>query len=422
MEWPRLEIRGSVLARVTVLAVALALAAGCETVSVTSEPYVDTHGLAGVEPPRSLAVLPVMDDSRHPELVTPLREALFGALAALPFEDRELELVDQRLATIANRLGVLPEELPESAQAHPMLADICVFTRVRKVSRFFLIFYSHHRLGLDFAMVDTRTRRIFYRGKFVIHNRQLVPTIEPVGAIGSAFSSLWHLRSDKLRETLAEGARKIVADIPPVPSPAAAGKNLRIEKVDVVLPRPVLKAGDALGVRLIGTPGAQAEFSIGNFAREQALREVSPGRYEGLLTIRKGVNTPYAVVEVTLSHGEERVEDTVTGRPFAIDTIAPPPARVSEGWAAPGGGVQLDLATVARKGEAATETPAEFEIRRRAAGRGAFESVGVTRARTFHDGAADAGQPWDYTIVTRDDAGNESAPGPVTRLDLRKRS
>ncbi len=400
---------------------ALLALSGCQSVSVRGVPEVDWEALAAVAHPRTLAVLPTTEEDDRPDLTGPMRLALYGSLAPLEFKDRELSDVDQRLALIANRMGLRPEELPPEARAHPLLGDTVAFSHIESVSRFYLIFYAHNRLRLNLQLVDTHTRKVFYRGRFTITNRRLEATIDPFGLAGTAVSSLWHLRADQLAQTLETGADKIAAQIPPLPATVATDPGeLCIERLAVKLPRTLLRAGDKIEVEVLGTPKGQATFRFGPGERPRPLIEVAPGRYLGRAEIEPGMDTPYAFIEAELGLGEpgETVRDSAIDQPFAIDTMPPPRGRVARCWPAPPRrGIYLELETDPTDPRAQLEAPQTYFIYRRPAGGGRFQRIGESAATTFLDAEADPGHPWEYQIITRDPAGNDAAPGPIARRD-----
>ena len=144
---------------------------GCQTIALKGNPSVDL--LAKIpEAPHSLAILPTLDLTGRPGLRPLVREALYEALSALPYRDRELARVDGFLSALAAQLNCTPDQLPPEALAHPQLADCVVFSKVTDVGRFFFLLYSHIYVELDFVMADTRTRQIVYRNRFRILNRR----------------------------------------------------------------------------------------------------------------------------------------------------------------------------------------------------------------------------------------------------------
>ena len=352
-----------------------------------------------------------------------MREALYRALSDLPYQDRELLEVDTFLARVANQLGVRPEELQPEAMAHPQLADWVVFTKIRRVSRLYLFLYSQIRMDLDFDLVDTRTRQVFYRDRFVFRNRRLVPFYSLPGIANALISSLWHLRPEELTETMEEGTEQLAEAIPLAHFDAAAGEGgIRLSDVEVTVPGEVLIVGDRIDIRAYGSQGCEAFCSIGNVARDLPMTEVAPGLYQAAYVVRTGDQTPYAVVEVQLKHHtpEDVLDYVAAEQPFAIDTQ--PPARatvVAARWGNAEGGLQLQL-EVGVEGHSAADDdpPVLFYIYRRTGGEKTFEWVGATGELNFRDAEALGGRTHDYYVITRDKAGNFSAPGPLIRFTI----
>lgn len=415
---PRKDLINRIGRRLICLAAAAILAA-CQHVSISGDPVIDPNGMTGVTPPRTLAVLPTTDDSGHPDLAPVMRETLRESLSKLPLENRQIKDIDQQLAIIANRLGMPPEKLPPAALAHPSVGDVVVFSRIEHIGRLFLILYAHNRFTLEFQMVDTRTRHIFYRNKFVITSHSFAPAIDPFGLASSAFWSLWNLRDESVKTTFRNGTQKITGQIPPLPLFSELGNRLAIVRTNVTMPRPSLGPGDRVQVEVIGTPRTIASFSIGNVSKRLPLHETAPGRYCGEFTVRKGMNTPFAVVEATLKlpGGGETITDAVTEHPFSIDTTTPPRARITRWW--PGGrgkGIYGEIELDADDAKKNPEKPARYIVYRRAAGLHDFKPVAETGNLTFNDATADPKQPADYRIVSQDAAGNMSEPGRIVAI------
>jgi hypothetical protein len=62
------------------------------------------------------------------------------------------------------------------------------------------------------------------------------------------------------------------------------------------------------------------------------------------------------------------------------------------------------------------QLPAQFQVFRRAGGEPKFTRVGVTREQIYFDADARHDTVNEYTIITRDQAGNAAAPWSILRI------
>lgn len=392
---------------------------GCRRLSLGGRAgYADMESFEN-NPPRTIALMPTTDASGHPDLAEPMRKALERALAPLPYQDRQEDAVNEFLSRTAARLGCGPTQLPPAAMVDPQLADCVVFSDIERISRVYLFLYAHYRLDLNFAMWDARTRRIIYQNKFVFYDRAWVPTFDIMGLFGSSILSLWHLRPSQLQETLDEGAQKIVKELPTPKLELARNGNVELSEAQVVTPFQVLTVGSQVNVYVKGTPHCKVTFSIGRVARDIPLQEETMGRYHGVYKVVAGTDLGYAVVEVhmALPDGSQKLDYTVEKAPFAIDTQAPPRARVARSWPAnlrPG--IYLGLELEAEDTTHNRELPDDYVIYRQVAGTAKFDEIGVSHDKVFYDATNDPNKNYEYYIVTRDRAGNCSQVGPITLI------
>jgi len=367
-----------------------------------------------------MAVLPTTDVSGHPELAAPMRKALFSGLASLPYNGRDLKTVDAFLSVQAARLKCTPAELKAEAMADPRLADCVVFSQVEEVSRFYLFLYAHLRIDLNMAIVDTRSRRIIYRNRFVFYDRMGMPTISLLGLLENSIFSLWHLRADQIDESLQACARKISENVPqPNLLKQSADGALRLSEAKVSIPHPILTSGNRVDVFVKATPRCRLTYSIGTLARNQSMAETAPGCYRGEYRIRKGENTPYAIIEIKLrdSAGRDCMDYALNETPFAVDTQPPPRARVGRWWRDAGDrGIYLEITLHTWDQLKSKQLPAQFQIFRRAGSEPRFTRVGATREPIYCDADARHDTVNEYYIITLDQAGNAAAPWSVLRI------
>lgn len=400
------------------LGLILFLTTGCRHLTVDGDPYIDQTPVE-VTAPESLAILPTTFDDGDAALAHRMRLALYAALSPLPFEDRELSLVDGRLADIATELGVRPNAIPPVEMVDNRLADCIVYSHISRIGSLWLLFYAERSINLDFTMVDTRTQRVLYRNHFVIHDRRGAPFYSLFGMIEAVGETLWHLKSSQTEESMEEGARKIAEWIPLPILPAAKGSRLQIHEVRVLGDLPALAAGETLRVQAEATQGMHCTFSIGGISGEVEMPEVAPGVYEGSYVIRKGDDKPYAVVEVTLEapQGEESIAYVEALQPFSIDTIPPPAAEIDSWWPAGSNGVYLSFKLDKQPEAGEPDEVTEYQVYRRGQGESDFAQVGTTGEFPWLDRGAQRGQRYDYYLRTRDAAGNTSEPGRTRRVE-----
>jgi hypothetical protein len=77
-----------------------------------------------------------------------------------------------------------------------------------------------------------------------------------------------------------------------------------VEPIQSVLLSPSDKAldyGDVLTVKVVGVPGSQAAFSLGEVVKDKLLREDTPGVYVGTYTVRRDDAVAGAQVTITLT-------------------------------------------------------------------------------------------------------------------------
>ena len=412
----------SVTRRALFLAVLLTgpalLGTGCQNLTLGGEAYVYQPEPTD-PPPRSLAILPTTDAARRPDIAEIIRSALFTETSALAVQNVELHQVDARLAQLAARLNLPPDQLPVEMLAHPSVADLVLFSHLEDVSRLWLVVYARVKLKMHLTLVDTRTRRVLYRNQFTIVDRLGGPTLTLGGTVEHLMVGLFNLRPAALQATLIQSAREIVQTLPPLRVDRAFTDALRIRDVRVTLPSRVLRADQTIHVQMVATPGANARFSIGRPDAPLPMQEIATGIYAGSYTVAPGDDTPYAIVEVHLEapDGSESLVYPAADTPFAIDTVPPNVARVVRWWRAEPGtqGIYLELGMQ----DEGAERPARYRVLRRQTyppSSGDFTEIGAAESPIFHDATAARGFEYEYRVVAEDEARNAAPPGHTTRV------
>lgn len=399
----------------------MAALAGCARVRTDDAPHFREEVFMA-DPPGTLAIAPLENLSGREGAEAKMREALYGALSPLGYEDVELARVDQLVSEQAVRLNVRPEEVPPGDIASPQLADAVLFGQVRRVSRLYLFLYAQYRFDVSLAMYSTRTRQQIYTNDFIIRNRRVPFPTSLVGLGKSFVSTLWFLRDSELQETYDEAAEEIAARFPKPPGQVGE-KGIFIGKVEVDVARESLRAGDRVVVRVDGAAGRQATFSLGTRVADQPLRETSPGQYSGMYVVQKGDDARYVYVKARLQDpGEDgaSVESDANDQAFSIDT-QPPVSYAIDTWAELPGqqGILISFAPEDRTSPASEDVPVMFHIFRGAHAGDQLAYLGSTRETRYSDPDARAGMDYEYAIVAVDAAGNESPVRTKVRIQPR---
>lgn len=129
---------------------------------------------------------------------------------------------------------------------------------------------------------------------------------------GDLVTVRYNVETNEVREVLAG------RDISGAPAGAA---GLSVTAVESDAGRP-LRQGDTVRVTMHGTPGASASFDIGSDVSNQAMREVSPGTYDGYYTIPRGASFSQVPLIGRLASGAERA---VGQAPAPISASSVPP-------------------------------------------------------------------------------------------------
>ncbi|MBN1868888.1 hypothetical protein JW916_16540 [Candidatus Sumerlaeota bacterium] len=325
-------IRG-LLALALFAALCLALS-GCSYYTLSQDPTLDTEAFRS-NPPASLAVMPVRDDTSHSprgkngrRLDEAARRVLYTALSTLHYRDVELTAVDEAIASRSLTLNLQPLDLPPAAFENSDLADALLYARVRKRSKFWLFIYSHVRLGMDLRMIDSRTGQEIYSNRATIHNRRVSLPVSIGGIVESLFLTLWHLRDSEIDNSLEEFGRRLARDFPD-PRPSSS-LYVAIDDVFVAPSKAVLRAGDRIDVEVRGTPNQVASYDIGRDVVGQPLEEKAPGVYIGTYQVKPGDLCETGIVRATLrsAYGSETASMSDVGGSFRIDAARPPRPQI----------------------------------------------------------------------------------------------
>ncbi|MBI3736229.1 hypothetical protein HY256_06920, partial [Candidatus Sumerlaeota bacterium] len=301
----------------------------------------------------------------------------------------------------------------------PDLADAVLFGEIEKLSRFFLIFYSHVRVELDLVMVDTNTKKYLYKNHVIATNRQFnLPS--SIFGVGSSFvTSLWHMRGEQVKKSIEESAEAVAEKFQATVNDTVT-ESARIARVEIDLPKKTLREGEKVLIKVKTIPNRTLTFSLGNFDKDRPLVETAPGDYSGFHTVQPGENSNFIYVVVRMRDPAKPREElifNIDDQAFAIDTIPPPDYELVR-WGQTDGkpGIKLEFAP-GPLGESRNEPPPVLYYLYRSAAPGKeLRMIDKGEKPQFDDPGAQPGAEYDYAVIAEDAAGNRSAPkrGKVT--------
>jgi hypothetical protein len=400
--------------------------ASCQVRVSGGPPYRDGHAPAG-PPPATLAILPTSDGADQPDVARALRQSFWYAGSELFGGTVEPRQVDSRLATLASRLDIPPDRLDAAALAHPSIGDLVLFSRVEQVDRLYMLIYARLKVKVSLSLADTRTRRILYRNDFTIVDPLGGPAFSILGMLERLAVAMYGKQPPSLEQTLNVAARQMLESIPSLKFDRAAAGDLRLIDIHVERPDRVLRAGDAIVVRVEATAGCRAEATFPPNERARPLRETAPGVYEGSYRVRPRDDTPYGIVGVRLASRDDKQTLEYAAAEFAlsIDTTPPPPVDIVRWWPdeSARSGVFLEIQAGAKTDLNGAEIPARYLVQRREVNetaRTTWLQLGWSREPIFHDQSARRGRIYEYVAIAEDAAGNHSTPSETVRLQLRK--
>ncbi len=388
---------------------------GCSFVRVAESPKFDKT-LYESHTPRRLAIGRLQNLTTYKDADKLFRSALYGAFAPMNYEDVELGKVDGFVNARAMANNVTPAELNPWFIADPELADAVVFAEVKKISRFFLFFYSHLRADLDLSIVDSSTKKVFYENQFIVRDRTIEVPLSPLGIAKSIFSTLWHVRGDQTKTLIMESAEAVAEKFQ-----STINKSVSIDhslaKLEINVPeKKILTEGDKIEIKLSGAPNWEASYSLGSIVQDQPMKESAAGTYSASYSIKQGDNSRFVFATVNLQNPDNPSEKTTYAaddQPLVIKSSPPPPYLVQSWRCRPGNeGICLAIEPEQATKAAADPSPMRFFVYR-AQGRGkSLKKIGFSDTPEFEDLSAQVGVEYQYGVIAEDDAGNKSSLGP----------
>lgn len=253
------------------------------------DPYLEKHK------PRTIAVLPFLDQSRSEKGLKTVRRGFYNHFSSIPYKDMELYRVDRLL----RKAGLTDPEVinKTSPQELGKILDVdaVIFGEISNFDKLFAVLYSQVSVGAEIKMYDTKTGHFLWSGRHVARIHEGGISVSPVGIIATIIATAMNVRDIQLLRACDDLFRDMVKTIPaPTIAEALRPPDITLLTQDTRgFPK---KAGDEIRVVIKGTPGMQASFDIGEHKKGIDMAEVEPGGYLGTYRVVPGDNVANAVI------------------------------------------------------------------------------------------------------------------------------
>ena len=166
------------------------------------------------EVPRTVAVLPLRNDTTDNDIDQKVRESIAGHLAVLNYRDIELSEVDLRLDNYAQETGQPLEQMSVEEIGFILNCDAVVFGEVTVDRKLFLGFYAQLAVGACIEIWDTRSGEMIWADRHVVrYHKGGLPT-EPVGLLVTGYGTVTSLRDYMRWRAIDELGRYLVDNLP----------------------------------------------------------------------------------------------------------------------------------------------------------------------------------------------------------------
>jgi hypothetical protein len=270
--------------------------------------------------PKSIAILPFLNDTQEPAASDILRNALYGHIASSNYNFSHLK-------DIENRLAILDPENPVSPTDASLLTQLLdvdglLFGKVIQYDTFFIGLYAQITFEVEITFVDKEGNILWQE------------SIEEISREGGISASAWsllyslvvtamHLEDENLLAVADKLGRKIAARIPQPDS----YKGPRVSYIQTVLhdgTDKLLMYGDTLSVGMKGDRNKQAMVKIEGIEEMFGLQETEPGVYLADIVINRDWNGQDLMLTGFLSGTNGAVSKSISPVGLLnIDNLAP---------------------------------------------------------------------------------------------------
>ena len=371
------------------------------------DPYMKDHI------PRSVAILPFVDQSKSKEGFDVVRRGFYNHFSSLPFTDMEIYRIDSLLAKAGLTDPAAIRKTSPQELGRILGVDAVVFGEISNFDKLFLVIYSQVSVGAEIKMYDTKTGNFLWSGKHTARKHEGGIATNPVGIVAVVIATALNMRDIQLLRANDDLFRDMVKTIP-VPSIADA---LRPPTITLLtqdskgLPK---KAGDEIKVVIQGTPKMQASFDIGRYKKKIEMKEVEPGGYYGVYKVLPGDNIDKAILTGYLTDASGNTVQWIDAvGSVTLDTTPPDKPKnlaavgrnklILINWEKP---IAVDLAG--------------YKVYRSTTPLSGYVEIGKTELNEYRDAEVTLvnSQKYYYRIAAFDFAGNDSEPAQVTGMPI----
>ncbi|HQB29582.1 MAG TPA: DUF799 family lipoprotein [Syntrophales bacterium] len=359
------------------------------------DPYMEKH------PPRSVAIVPFVDQSGSREGFEIVRKCFYNHLSSLPFRDMELSRVNHLL----QKAGLTdPEEIRKKGARELgkiLSVDAVVFGTISNFDKLFAVIYSQVSVGAQIEMYDTKTGNFLWSGEHTVRSHSGGISTTPVGIIATIVATAMNVRDIQLLRACDDLFRDMVKTIPtPKLAEVAQPPVITFLAQDTKgLPK---KAGDEVKVVMKGSPGLRAWFGIGDYRKGIDMKEVEEGGYLGVYRVVPGDNVAGAVVTGFLSDDSGNTSQWIDA--IGTVTLDTTPPAVPSGFNAVGRNTYVLLDWVKNT----DKDLAGYRVYRSVTPLSGYEEIGKTEFNELKDKNLENLRKYFYRLSAEDVAGNES--------------
>lgn len=307
--------RKGLLGITSISVIALALSTGCsvsskKTVNISQPLSVLTSSdkeqvaLAEEKIPRSIAILPMMNESGEDIAADLLRAVIQNHFSSKNFQLVTWQEVDRQMAYANNPSTIDPQQT-----LNTLGVDGVVVGQVKKFQLLHAGIYAEISMTVDLQLINRKNETVWSTSENVTTRAGGVSTT-PWGLLLNAATATLHLSEKNMLAAADELGRSLAKQIPQ-PSGYQGANGPMIEQVLHDGSGQLLNYGDTLKLGLRGEPGQRASISIDGL-QSFDLPEVEPGVYLKSVPVSANWNANSAMVTGRLTDNKGVVSTLIS--------------------------------------------------------------------------------------------------------------